>query len=124
MDMSDLSNPGSFGFIVRDRRTVLKLSQAKLADLVGVRQSTVQRWESDQHLPDDRDVVRRLAKTLKVPLELLVVPLEEQKQEGERRPSQSEELKTRLEALENQMNEIAKALTRLEGNRRKQPNGA
>lgn len=60
----DTPTPG-LGQRIRDRREALDLSQASLADAIGVRQPTMWRYEQDKLRPG-ADVLDRLATALKV----------------------------------------------------------
>jgi transcriptional regulator with XRE-family HTH domain len=55
-----------WGRMIRERRTVLGLSQRQLADTLGVTQAAVTGWETGKSLPSRRNV-SRLARTLGLP---------------------------------------------------------
>ena len=69
------TNEETFGAIVRKRRTDLNLSQNALAEMLGVSQPSVARWEADQAFPKTPEL-GPLATALQVSLEVLLAPLE------------------------------------------------
>lgn len=108
-----LSVPQTFGSLVRERRSELNLSQQALADIIGVTQSTVARWELDQTFPKPPEL-SPLATALEIPLESLLAPLEE---EEARQPSgttreQLQAVNERLERLEKNLEMALKLLRR------------
>ena len=61
------------GLIIERRAAMGIRSQVALADLVGVSEATVRRWEHGTHLPDAWEV-RRLADTLRVSPDQMLYP--------------------------------------------------
>lgn len=67
----------SFGEIVREQRSELGMTQARLAELVGETTSAVRTWEREQAIPGDPDTLRTLSVVLGVDLDILLVPARE-----------------------------------------------
>lgn len=72
-DLLTLPSPRSLGAFVKARRTVLGLSQTRLAKMLGVNQSTVSSFEAgrDGHEPKI-STLERLAKALEVDVRTLI----------------------------------------------------
>lgn len=73
----------SLGERIRDRRKMLRMSQAYLGDKLGVTKSCVSSWEVDRTVPDVV-MIERLAEVLEIPADTLLgydVPEEEKKPE-------------------------------------------
>ena len=68
--------------ILRQRREELGLSMRQLADVLGVSESTVSRWESGYIAHMKRSMIARLASALQIS-PLVIVGVEDQKQDGE-----------------------------------------
>ena len=59
-------------FDIRARRKQLKLSQKELADMVGVAESSISRWESGDIQSMKQDKIAKMAAALKVsPVEII-----------------------------------------------------
>jgi len=67
----------SFGEIVRDQRSELGMTQARLAELVGETTSAVRSWEREQAIPGDPDTLQTLSVVLGVEIDVLLVPARE-----------------------------------------------
>ena len=65
-----MSRENSFGRYLRDRRKHLGMTQAVLAEKMGVSKSAVAKWETDGGLPD-RSNLKGLSEYLRVSLEEL-----------------------------------------------------
>lgn len=68
-------DPESFGDLIRRRRQVMGLSQAKLAELMGRTPSTIRSWERNLSAPTDHSVLRTLATVLGLPDSAVLAPL-------------------------------------------------
>lgn len=68
--------------ILRQRREELGLSMRQLADILGVSESTVSRWESGYIAHMKRSMIVRLASALQIS-PLVIVGVEDQKHDGE-----------------------------------------
>jgi len=62
----------TFGEKVKSRRTRLGLSRRELAELVGIHQNMILRYEKDAAFPRTREACRRLAEALEVDLNYLL----------------------------------------------------
>lgn len=60
----EMSEPNSFGELIRRRREQAGLTQAALGERVGRSASAVRNWERDQSLPGEPDVLAALARVL------------------------------------------------------------
>lgn len=55
--MADQTLSERLGVLIRERREIERLSQAKLADLLGVSQPTVSAWERGECIPTLRAIL-------------------------------------------------------------------
>ncbi len=60
--MEDMDSLGKY---IAARRKILRMTQAELADRIGVSKSAIAKWEVDGGLPD-RDNLKKLAKVINV----------------------------------------------------------
>lgn len=65
-----MSRKEGLGWFIATRRKSLGLTQAELAERIGVSKSAIAKWETDGGLPD-RDNLRRLAEIMKVSVDEL-----------------------------------------------------
>lgn len=68
---ADYSDRMGYSDVIKAARSAKELTQGQLAELVGVAQPTVQRWESGKRAPE-HDTIPRLAEVLGIERHLLV----------------------------------------------------
>lgn len=72
LPVHEKSVSGAFGARVAAQRKTLGLKQTELAERVGVASTAVSEWENDKRLPDDPNVLVRLAEALGCSLDYLL----------------------------------------------------
>ena len=60
----------TLGGFIAARRKVMRITQEKLASMIGVSKSAVAKWETDGGVPD-RDNLMKLSEVINVPLEMM-----------------------------------------------------
>lgn len=106
----DLVMNQTFGSVIRDKRLALNMSQQQLADILGVTQPSINRWEADQSFPKPPQLAP-LSNALEIPLDELLALLEEySRRPGKSTRDQIVDINTRLDRLEHTLEQILKSV--------------